>query len=591
VFSCVKETVTKELMHLIEMDRSGEQVDRALLHAAVTLYVEMGVDTFRMYTNDFEVPLLASTAVFYQKQAQLWLETDSCPEYLRKAEVRIAQERRRLKDYLHPSSEKKLFETLYKVLLVDVQRELLNKDGTGCQTMLAERQERDLSRMYNLYNLVPASLPFIAEMLKTHIIGDGTKLIEQVNAQKTATSFVSELMKTHDKYLSLVFGCFQANNIFQRALTEAFEKIVNTGTDSCPTAELLADFADGVLKKGGSKLEAKELEDTLDNTVRIFSYLSDKDLFSEFYRKLLAKRLLMQNSDSVDTEKSIIGKLKLKCGAQYTSKLEGMIVDMRTAQDHAQEFHAFMRDRNVDLGGIDFAVQTLTSGYWPTYQAEPLKLPVSMQKCIDSFVAFYSSKTDNRVLKWIHRLGQVTMTGNFTRNKIDLVVSAVQAAILLLFNEFDQLTIQSIIDHTGLEADAVKVQLRSLVSGQFKILVKVPEKGYDVKHTMRVNKSFWHNHRRIKIPNAMARTTTKDKAQANRAVQEDRRHAIEASIVRVMKTRKTLDHQNLVLEVVSHLSQFFKPDPRQIKIRIQDLIEREYLKRDGSKSNLYHYVA
>jgi hypothetical protein len=36
-----------------------------------------------------------------------------------------------------------------------------------------------------------------------------------------------------------------------------------------------------------------------------------------------------------------------------------------------------------------------------------------------------------------------------------------------------------------------------------------------------------------------------------------------------MKARKTLDHQQLILEVSSQLMQFFKPDPRAIKRRIE----------------------
>src|SRR5690242_1079230 len=67
------------------------------------------------------------------------------------------------------------------------------------------------------------------------------------------------------------------------------------------------------------------------------------------------------------------------------------------------------------------------------------------------------------------------------------------------------------------------------------------------------------------IPNAVRRTTDKDRAGAQLAVQEDRKHAIEAAIVRVMKARKQLNHQQLISEVSAQLMQFFQPDPRAIK--------------------------
>lgn len=591
IFEVVKAEVTVALLELIEKDRKGEQVDRDLLRSVIQIYVEMGMDSQLMYLEEFEKPFMQATSEFYSREAANWLGADSCPEYLRKAEVCFSKEKRRLMDYLHSSSETRLMSTLYQAVLITHQSAILGKETTGCKAMLEAHAENDIARMYNLYNCVPSSLDPISSMVKSHIVEIGQALISKVNESKDNTTFVEELMKIHDKYYNLVLTCFRGNNIFQKALKDAFETIVNKGTATAPTAELLAEFTDTILKKGGSKLEEKALEDTLDNTVRLFTYLSDKDLFSEFYRKLLSKRLLLQNSESIDAEKSMIGKLKLKCGSQYTSKLEGMIIDMRSAQDHEIGFKEFVAQRQVDLGNIDFTVQTLTSGFWPTYQPEELKLAGEMKQCIDAFMAYYNTKTNNRVLRWIHRLGTVTMTGNFVKRKIDLVVSAVQAAILMLFNEFDSLSIDAIIAHTALDADSVKTQLRSLVSGKFKILNKEPEAGYATTHLMSVNKAFTHQQRRIKIPNAMARTTAKDRGAATLAVTEDRRHAIEAAIVRVMKTRKTLEHQKLVIEVSTHLLQYFKPDPRQIKQRIQDLIGREYLERDENNSNLYHYVA
>jgi len=58
-----------------------------------------------------------------------------------------------------------------------------------------------------------------------------------------------------------------------------------------------------------------------------------------------------------------------------------------------------------------------------------------------------------------------------------------------------------------------------------------------------------------------------------------------------MKTRKSLEHQKLILEASTQLMRHFKPDPKQIKKRIEDLIAREYLERDASNPNLYKYLA
>ena len=58
-----------------------------------------------------------------------------------------------------------------------------------------------------------------------------------------------------------------------------------------------------------------------------------------------------------------------------------------------------------------------------------------------------------------------------------------------------------------------------------------------------------------------------------------------------MKTRKSLEHQKLILEASTQLMRHFKPDPKLIKKRIEDLIAREYLERDATNPNLYKYLA
>lgn len=48
-----------------------------------------------------------------------------------------------------------------------------------------------------------------------------------------------------------------------------------------------------VLLQGGSeKLSDEAIEETLEKVVKLLAYISDKDLFAEFYRKRLARRLL-----------------------------------------------------------------------------------------------------------------------------------------------------------------------------------------------------------------------------------------------------------------------------------------------------------
>merc|ERR1711976_231885 len=60
--------------------------------------------------------------------------------------------------------------------------------------------------------------------------------------------------------------------------------------------------------------------------------------------------------------------------------------------------------------------------------------------------------------------------------------------------------------------------------------------------------------------------------ETKRKVDEDRKHEIEACVVRIMKSRKTLNHNQLVTEVVEQLNKRFQPSPAIIKNELKTLL-------------------
>lgn len=75
------------------------------------------------------------------------------------------------------------------------------------------------------------------------------------------------------------------------------------------------------------------------------------------------------------------------------------------------------------------------------------------------------------------------------------------------------------------------------------------------------------------------------------ALQEYRRNIVEAVIVRVLKARKSVSHNDLVAEVTHQLFSRFVPSVQLIRTRIESLIDREYLRRSDSDRKIYEYTA
>ncbi|VDK55021.1 unnamed protein product [Cylicostephanus goldi] len=119
-------------------------------------------------------------------------------------------------------------------------------------------------------------------------------------------------------------------------------------------------------------------------------------------------------------------------------------------------------------------------------------------------------------------------------------------------------------------------------------------KGKDIDATdeFSVNDNFQSKLTRIKVQLVTSKGESEpEKKETRSKVEDDRKPEVEAAIVRVMKSRKVLDHNNLITEVTQQLKYRFLPNPILIKKRIESLIERDYLARDAHDLKLYHYVA
>jgi cullin 1 len=126
--------MTDAVLHLVDKERDGEQVDRALVKNILGIFVEMGMGGMEAYEADFEAHLLTNTAAFYSRKASVWIEEDSCPDYLIKAEDCLKREKERVGHYLHATSETKLLKEVEKEVLAAYETQLLEKEhsGGGC---------------------------------------------------------------------------------------------------------------------------------------------------------------------------------------------------------------------------------------------------------------------------------------------------------------------------------------------------------------------------------------------------------------------------------------------------------------------------
>lgn len=72
---------------------------------------------------------------------------------------------------------------------------------------------------------------------------------------------------------------------------------------------------------------------------------------------------------------------------------------------------------------------------------------------------------------------------------------------------------------------------------------------------------------------------------------QDRRHVVEAFIVRLLKRVKSMSMAELLSALATDAPVNCRPDPSTVPAIVDDLVSREYLHRDGANPSLLHYNA
>uniref|UniRef100_A0A8C4YVN0 Cullin 4B n=1 Tax=Gadus morhua TaxID=8049 RepID=A0A8C4YVN0_GADMO len=561
------------ILLLIERERSGEAIDRCLLRSLLSMLSDL-----QIYQDSFEQRFLEETNRLYAAEGQRLMQEREVPEYLYHVNKRLEEEADRVITYLDQSTQKPLIATVEKQLLGEHLAATLQK---GLTHLLDENRIEDLSLLYQLFSRVRGGVQVLLQQWIEYIKVFGSTIV--INPEKDKT-MVQELLDFKDKVDHIIDICFMKNEKFVNAMKEAFETFINKRPNK--PAELIAKHVDSKLRAGNKEATDEELEKMLDKIMIIFRFIYGKDVFEAFYKKDLAKRLLVGKSASVDAEKSMLSKLKHECGAAFTSKLEGMFKDMELSKDIMMQFKQY---QNIP-GNIELTVNILTMGYWPTYVPMEVHLPAEMVRLQEIFKTFYLGKHSGRKLQWQSTLGHCVLRAEFKEGRKELQVSLFQTLVLLMFNEGEEFSLDEIKLATGIEDSELRRTLQSLACGKARVLTKVPKsKDIEDGDKFSCNDDFKHKLFRIKINQIQMKETVEEQASTTERVYQDRQYQIDAAIVRIMKMRKTLTHNLLVSEVYNQLK--FPVKPADLKKRIESLIDRDYMERDKENPNQYNYVA
>ncbi|THW65246.1 Cullin-domain-containing protein [Aureobasidium pullulans] len=599
---------------LISADRAGQELEPSHLSQAITMFHDLAT-----YSTSFEPRMLASAQRYVVEWANEKSAEKPLLEYVNEAVTFMTKEIERCELFgLDQSTRRDLLALLEEHFIKEKVDYLTNQDSVA--DLLDDYAVKDLEQLHSLLQ---------RRRLGSKIKPAFARWVEDTGSQivfddKNDTQMVIRLLSLKTRLDHIWRTSFHRSEELGHALRESFETFINKtkkaaathDTDNSRTGEMIAKYVDQLLR-GGAKViptdltlhardnagkeefddneamdEDSEVNAQLDQVLDLFRFVHGKAVFEAFYKKDLARRLLMGRSASADAERSMLARLKTECGAEFTHNLEQMFKDVELAREEMSSYKSRMEERE-ERPKVDLNVNVLSAAAWPTYPDVPVVIPADIKTAIDEYERHYKSKHSGRKLDWKHSLAHCQMKAKFAKGTKELVVSSFQAIILLLFNGIDastHLTYDFIKSESGLPEAEVNRTLQSLACAKLRPLAKHP-KGREISptDTFTVDPSFWHDKYRVKINQVQLKETKEENKETHERVAADRNFECQAAVVRVMKSRKTIGHSELIAEVITATRSRGVLDVKDIKKNIDRLIEKDYMERE--EGNMYSYIA
>ena len=651
------------------LNRNGEMINKSIIKSTIAIFESLvNSDGETYFSKYFEAQLILASHAYYLKQVDDLLEYQSGTIYINRVVDLIKDEESRYSLYLPDSTALKLKDLLYKVTIVSNITDILNLQSDGLKRWIDDDNYDILEKVYNLTEGIDSNKTILKTCLRSIVIENGEELKEKSqviipkgsdgkkakklsakeNNTQFAINYTKNFIECKKKYDKIIAEAFNNDIEMSREVESACTTFLN---ENNRIQEYLSLYIDDCIKKSLKNKTHEDAENTMIESILIFRYIKDKDIFERYYKNHLGKRLLNNKSISIELELMMINKLKTEAGATFTSKFEGMFKDIRISQDITESFRAESQHTtlNSDLArmndgrklDIDFTI--LTSNFWPMSANKAMK-DVTYVPALDiakaSFEKYYTSRYNGRNLTWAPNMCTIDLKMNFPGKSYLINMPTLAAFIVLTcFNDEETedgetaLTFTEIQEQTKIPTPDLMRHLQSIaVAPKTRILKKVPmsrDIGADDKFSL--NLEFKHPQTKFKIlavsvsssaavlasgsvggnesQNPRTKLDSEDfdattstsrieseeqRVSTLATIQKSREYEIDAAIVRVMKARKSAKYQVLVAEVVrliADVGRRFNPQPSLVKRRVEDLVDKEYLRRDEEDREVFWYIA
>lgn len=426
---------------------------------------------------------------------------------------------------------------------LDVSKKIYNFYDTYCHDIIT----------HNENNIICLSF---SNFCKDYLNNKYKKFKEEKIDFKVYSQFI---IKNYKYLKNIIKDVFNNNSLINKRFDDIFKgKINNKSMVLCDNLSKYINYLIKYCNKENIELDENEEFIVI---MDLLKYVIDKDYLETYLKKHLSNRLL--NKPNLDYEYILINKLKMLFSSEFVNKMNSMMSDINISKNLMEEY------TNSEFSTKGFDVAVITNFIWNMAKYKKVEYPESLQKSMNNFTEFYNNKFKGRKLEWNNNILHGEIVCHCFNKKYIFNASIYQIDILNKFNYSDAILFED------------NVFMKSLL--KLNILKKVDD-------NVIINKDYKSKKFKQNIMNFKAKNKENVRKEEKEKIHFDRNLIIQSAIVRIMKTRKTLEHNQLVSQTVSLVDKF-SLKISDIKKNIELLIDKEYIERQDNTKNIYNYLA
>ena len=506
-----------------------------------------------------------------------------------------------------PHLLKKYFKNYYISKIINIfNSNFIDKNIDKISDYFCDMNRAELKNFYELNKKHKTCLYLIYKSMIYSIEKEGLKIFEnkgiKINENDKDIFPQIELRKEIEKLFS---DCFDMKD---PEYDDDLLSICKLALNLKPYARKLANYLNEYMRKNFKGKTEKEINDILNEIIKVFKLLINKNDFIILIQKQMSERLIRNAYLSLDTEKKLILMISKETGSNYVYSMKEMISDLDKSRKENEQYN-ILKNKSLP-NDLKFKPTIISYAPWniiEKYITTKMILPSFLSSFTEDFEDVYKQRHSYVKLYWLHILSKVVIKYLWFDNKYESSSTLLQYLILLQIEKNKKLSLRQIAENIGCQVNVVLEEISGLIYNKSFNPNLERDKGlllgnFDEKEGFKETDEVWFNfdfkndHLRfstmpVKIKKSEAEIK-KEEEMDKINIQKYQNNIIQATTTRIMKSQygKKVQHTWLINEVSNQI-ELFNAQPHQIKENIEKLIEKGIIKRDEKESNCYVYLA